>query len=135
MVLAADAFRLDGKFAIVTGAAKGLGEAIALAYANYGADLAICDRDVENMERVAGEIRAMGRTCITSALDVRDTAAVDAWVGSLPDIDILVNNAGGTFYAWFMDVMLMIDPPRGIFGTHERTKLVTLVKFSSMIDR
>ena len=62
MVLAADAFRLDGKFAIVTGAAKGLGEAIALAYANYGADLAICDRDVENMERVAGEIRAMSHT-------------------------------------------------------------------------
>ena len=104
MVLAADAFRLDGKFAIVTGAAKGLGEAIALAFANYGADLAICDRDEENMERVATEIRAMGRTCITSVLDVRDTAEVDKWVSSLPDIDILVNNAGGTFYAWFMDV-------------------------------
>ena len=104
MVLSADAFRLDGKFAVVTGAAKGLGEAIALAFANYGADLAICDRDEENMERVARDVRAMGRTCVTSVLDVRDTGAVDAWVTSLPDIDILVNNAGGTFYAWFMDV-------------------------------
>ena len=104
MVLALDAFRLDGKNVIVTGAAKGLGEAIALAYANFGASVFICDRDADNMEIVARRVRDLGATCVTAVLDVRDTDAVNAWVADLPRIDVLVNNAGGTFYSWVLDV-------------------------------
>lgn len=104
MVLAKDAFRLDGKNVIVTGAAKGLGEAIALAYANFGAAVFICDRDGDNMEIVARRIRDLGANCVTAVLDVRDTNAVNAWVADLPRIDVLVNNAGGTFYSWVLDV-------------------------------
>jgi len=104
MVLAKDAFRLDGKNVIVTGAAKGLGEAIALAYANFGAAVFICDRDEDNMEGVAQRIRDLGANCVTAVLDVRDTNAVNAWVADLPRIDVLVNNAGGTFYSWVLDV-------------------------------
>ena len=104
MVLAKDAFRLDGKNIIVTGAAKGLGEAIALAYANFGASVFICDRDADNMESVAQRIRDLGANCVTAVLDVRDTNAVNAWVADLPRIDVLVNNAGGTFYSWVLDV-------------------------------
>ncbi len=104
MVLAQDAFRLDNKNIIVTGAAKGLGEAIALACANFGAVVFMCDRDADNMDAVANRIRATGATCVTAVLDVRDTNAVIAWVDGLPRIDVLVNNAGGTFHSWVMDV-------------------------------
>lgn len=104
MVLASDSFRLDGCVAIVTGAAKGLGEAIALAFAQFGATLHVCDRDELNLARVAEHARALGATCSTATLDVRDTEAVNAWVATLGRVDILVNNAGGTFYSAFMDV-------------------------------
>jgi len=106
-VLDRDAVSLDGQVAVVTGAAKGIGQATALALANFGADLAICDRDVEGMQQTARDVEAIGQRCLTAALDVRDTAAVDSWVAEigreLGQIDVLVNNAGGTFYAHFFD--------------------------------
>lgn len=104
MVLSADAFRLDGRTAIVTGAAKGLGEAIALGLAQFGASLHVCDRDEVNLARVADQVRALGASCTTATLDVRDTAAVNEWVAGIAHVDVLVNNAGGTFHSSFMDV-------------------------------
>lgn len=104
MVLAANSFRLDGRVAIVTGAAKGLGEAIALAFAQFGAALHLCDRDELNLARVAEHARSLGASCTTATLDVRDSAAVNEWVGTLDSVDILVNNAGGTFYGSFMEM-------------------------------
>ena len=101
MMLAQDAFRLDGKFAVVTGAAQGIGKAIAIAFAEYGADLAICDRQVEGMERTAEEIRALGRACTATELDVRSVEGVNEWIGAMGRIDVLVNNAGGGFHAHF----------------------------------
>lgn len=100
-MLAADAFRLDGKFAVVTGAAQGLGKAIAIAFAEYGADLAICDRNVEGMEETASAIRALGRSVTTQELDVRSIEGVNAWIGAMSTIHVLVNNAGGGFHAHF----------------------------------
>ena len=102
--LGADAFRLDGKFAVVTGAAQGLGAAIAIAFAEYGADLAICDRNVEGMERTAEAIRGLGRTVTTRELDVRSIEGVNDWIGSMGTIDVLVNNAGGGFHSHFEKV-------------------------------
>lgn len=101
MTLAPDAFRLDGKLAVVTGAAKGLGAAIALAFADYGADIAICDRD--DMSETVRAVEFTGRSIGAVTLDVRDADAVDRWIGGLDTIDVVVNNAGGTFHGLFLD--------------------------------
>jgi NAD(P)-dependent dehydrogenase (short-subunit alcohol dehydrogenase family) len=91
-------FGLDGKSALVTGAARGLGRAISLALANAGADVALGLRRAEDAEDLAAEIVAMGRRSMRVQMDVLDgaqiTAAVDAVVESFGGIDILVNNAG-----------------------------------------
>jgi len=91
-------FGLDGKSALVTGAARGLGRAISLALANAGADVALGLRRAEDAEDLAAEIVAMGRRSMRVQMDVLDgakiTAAVNAVVESFGGIDILVNNAG-----------------------------------------
>jgi NAD(P)-dependent dehydrogenase (short-subunit alcohol dehydrogenase family) len=108
VVLDPSSVLLTDRVAIVTGAAMGIGEAIALAYARFGADLAVCDRDAERLDGVAAAIRATGRAVLTGVLDVRDGEAVVRFVGDVRDrfrrVDILVNNAGGGFAALFADV-------------------------------
>jgi NAD(P)-dependent dehydrogenase (short-subunit alcohol dehydrogenase family) len=91
-------FRLDGRTALVTGAARGLGRAIALALADAGADVALGLRDPATGGDLAGEIAALGRRALPLAMDVRDLAqvrdAVDRAVAHFGRLDILVNNAG-----------------------------------------
>jgi NAD(P)-dependent dehydrogenase (short-subunit alcohol dehydrogenase family) len=103
-----DAASLDGKTALVTGAAQGIGAAAAIALARFGADLAICDRNVAGMAQTAKDVEAAGRRCVTGELDVRDGDAVATWLADVAAaygrIDVLVNNAGGGFYAAFFDV-------------------------------
>jgi 3-oxoacyl-[acyl-carrier protein] reductase len=98
---------LDGRVAVVTGAAKGIGAAAAIALAQFGADLAICDRDTEGMAATAKEIESTGRRVQIGELDVRDDPAVKKWVErvaqELGGVHVLVNNAGGGFYASFLD--------------------------------
>jgi NAD(P)-dependent dehydrogenase (short-subunit alcohol dehydrogenase family) len=109
-VIGPDAASLAGKVALVTGAARGIGQGAAYALASFGADVAICDRDVEGMRETAATIEGLGRRCVTGLLDVRDTDAVDAWVDGLSSsfdhVDVLVNNAGGGFHAAFVDTNL-----------------------------
>jgi NAD(P)-dependent dehydrogenase (short-subunit alcohol dehydrogenase family) len=109
-VIGPEAASLDGKVALVTGAAQGIGAGAALALAQFGADLAICDRNEAGMQATASTIEGLGRRCATGLLDVRDTDAVDAWLGELGNtydhFDVLVNNAGGGFYASFLDTNL-----------------------------
>jgi NAD(P)-dependent dehydrogenase (short-subunit alcohol dehydrogenase family) len=91
-------FDLEGRTALVTGAARGLGRAIALALAHAGADVALGLRDPAGGADLVGEIEAMGRRALRLAMDVRDLDQVRSAVGATVDrfggLDILVNNAG-----------------------------------------
>jgi NAD(P)-dependent dehydrogenase (short-subunit alcohol dehydrogenase family) len=92
-------FTLSGKVAIVTGARQGIGKAIALALAQAGADIAICDRVIEDGElnAVAEEVKRLGRRSLAVQADITQKAEVDGLVKRVVDefgvIDILVNNA------------------------------------------
>ena len=92
-------FDLSGKTALVTGAARGLGRAIALALADAGADVALGLRDAGADGGLVREIEAVGRRALPLQMDVLDLqqayAAVDLIVGEWGKIDILVNNVGG----------------------------------------
>jgi len=92
--------QLANQIAIVTGAGRGIGRAIALKFAAEGADVACVSRTAENSEKVAGEIRALGRKAWAYAVDVSDAKSVNAAAEKiLADagrVDILVNNAGIT---------------------------------------
>jgi NAD(P)-dependent dehydrogenase (short-subunit alcohol dehydrogenase family) len=91
-------FDLDGRAALVTGAARGIGRAISLALANAGADVALGLRDASSGDELAGEIGSIGRTALPLAMDVRDLdqvrAGIDTAVQRFGRLDILVNNAG-----------------------------------------
>ena len=92
--------QLANQIAVVTGAGRGIGRAIALKFAVEGADVVCVSRTAQNAEKVAGEVRATGRRAWALAVDVADAAAVTAAAEKiLTDagrVDILVNNAGVT---------------------------------------
>jgi len=92
-------FPLPGKVAMVTGGRRGIGKAIALALAEAGADIAICDRVVDDSElkTVAEEVKRLGRRSLVVQADITSKADVDSLVQRVTSefgaIDILVNNA------------------------------------------
>ena len=104
MPITPDSVLLTGRRAVVTGAAQGIGSAVATALARFGADVAICDRDADGLARTAEEITASGRQAHADLLDVRDADAVNQWISPLAHVDVLVNNAGGGFRADFLAV-------------------------------
>lgn len=95
--------RLDGKVALITGASRGIGRAIAVAFAGEGARVVLFARKGEDLEKVAGEVQAAGGEALLVPGDValaRDVErAVDETVARWGSIDILVNNAGIGFFA------------------------------------
>src|SRR5271154_4058954 len=92
--------QLASHIAVVTGAGRGIGRAIALKFAAEGADIACVSRTAENAEKVAAEIRLLGRRAWAYSVDVADSAAVSAAAEKIMletgKVDILVNNAGVT---------------------------------------
>ena len=90
--------RLAGKVAVVTGGGSGIGRGIVLAMAQEGADIAIPDIQVMNADKVAGEVKALGRQALAMKTDVTSSADVKAMVDRVREafgkIDIVVNNAG-----------------------------------------
>ena len=97
--MSSERFDVAGRTALVTGAARGLGRAIALALAEAGADVALGLRDRARDEGLADEIRGLGRRALPLQMDVTRLdeveAAVAATVEELGSLDLLVNNAGG----------------------------------------
>jgi NAD(P)-dependent dehydrogenase (short-subunit alcohol dehydrogenase family) len=91
-------FDLEGRTALVSGAARGLGRAIAVALAEAGADVALGLRDAGRDDGPADEIRALGRRALPLQLDVAELGEIDAAVAAtvegLGSLDLLVNNAG-----------------------------------------
>ena len=92
--------QLLNQIAVVTGAGRGIGRAIALKFAAAGADLVCLSRTAENAGKVAAEVRALGRRAWAQAVDVADAAAVSAAgakiLAECGKVDVLVNNAGVT---------------------------------------
>jgi len=92
--------QLANQIAVVTGAGRGIGRAIALKFAAEGADVVCVSRTAENSEKVAAEVRALGRKAWAHAVNVADSTGVNAAAGKIlaeaGRVDILVNNAGVT---------------------------------------
>jgi len=91
---------LSGKVALVTGAAQGIGKAIALLLGKNGADVVVSDINLEKAQETANEIQGMGRRSFAIKVNVTDLKDVERMVGAIVEqfgrIDILVNNAGIT---------------------------------------
>lgn len=89
---------LNGKIALVTGAARGIGQAIAKCLAEAGADVAICDIDDRSLVETAALVKGFGRRSLSVVADVTDPQQVDAMLKKITDefgrLDVAVNNAG-----------------------------------------
>lgn len=94
---------LTGRRAIVTGASRGIGRAIAMRLATEGADVAVLARNGEQLAELADDIQANGGRCVTQTADVTESeafrGALDAAVSELGGADILINNAGGNSFS------------------------------------
>jgi NAD(P)-dependent dehydrogenase (short-subunit alcohol dehydrogenase family) len=91
-------FRLDGKSVVVTGGSSGLGVDFALAFADAGADVAICGRRAGKLNATRERVQALGRRCLAVTADVADpdhcTRVVASTVEMFGKVDVLINNAG-----------------------------------------
>jgi NAD(P)-dependent dehydrogenase (short-subunit alcohol dehydrogenase family) len=102
-------FDLTGRTALVTGASRGIGRALALGLAHAGADVVVSARDVEALEVVRAQVETMGRRSWVVPADVSDAGACRALAEQAIELaghlDVLVNNAGGSsFYGPFTEL-------------------------------
>ena len=93
-----DSFKLDGKVAVITGAGRGLGRAMAVRFANCGADIVAAARTVSQLEETADLVRQVGRKCVIVPTDVGESAQCNALIAAaikeFERVDVMINNAG-----------------------------------------
>jgi NAD(P)-dependent dehydrogenase (short-subunit alcohol dehydrogenase family) len=101
-------FSMEGKVTLVTGASRGIGRATAVAFAEAGSDVILTSRKVEDLEKVAAEIRSLGRRALVISAhlgkmeDVRKVA--DTAIAAFGKVDVLINNAGTSpIFASFLE--------------------------------
>jgi 3-oxoacyl-[acyl-carrier protein] reductase len=139
------AFSFVGKRVVVAGGSRGIGRAIALGFAASGADVSICARGAEALEKTRGEIAARGRKAHAAPCDLGDAAAVKRYVESaataLGGIDVLVNNASGFGMAddeagWAaglsIDVMAMVRASHAALPSLEKAEGGSIIHISSI---
>lgn len=101
-------FSLEGKVAVVTGASKGIGHAIALGYAKAGAQLVMASRNLPDLEKAATEVKKLGKPPLLVTADISRKSDVDNLVRKAADkfgrIDILVNDPAATIFKPIMDI-------------------------------
>jgi 3-oxoacyl-[acyl-carrier protein] reductase len=139
--------RLDfsGRRALVAGGSRGIGRAIAIAFAQAGAAVSICARGEAALAATARELEAYGHAVHTSVCDLSDGTAIDRWVDdaarTLGGIDVLVNNASGfgagdTEDGWAIsmqvDVMAVVRASRAALPHLERGSGPSIVNISSI---
>lgn len=129
-----DMFRLDGQVALVTGASRGIGKAIALGLAAAGADVAVLARGTAALEEVAKEIADLGRRSFVITCDIEDAGqienSVSAAVAELGRVDIMVNNAGG-----FSHVGPFLEMTTDDWNRTTRSNLESVVHFCRLVGR
>ncbi|MEK6732771.1 MAG: 3-oxoacyl-[acyl-carrier-protein] reductase [Candidatus Omnitrophota bacterium] len=136
---------LEGKVAIITGGARGIGKEIAMLFAKEGANIAICDVNLEEAQKTAKEIEELGRQSLAFKADVTDLNQVQDMVDKILDkfnkVDILINNAGITKDNLLLrmseedwDKVIAVN----LKGTFVCTKIVSMVmlkqRFGKMVN-
>jgi len=136
---------LSGKVALVTGASRGIGKAVALKLAQAGADVIVTATSVERAEKTADEITALGRKALAVKVDVSNTSDVDALFAKTTEVfgrlDFLVNNAGITRDGLLMrmkdadwDAVLDTNLKGAFVCTREAVKLMGKTKGGSIVN-
>lgn len=136
---------LGGKVALVTGASRGIGKAVALKLASEGADLIVTATSLERAQKTADEITSMGRKALAVKVDVAVTAEVEALFAKIVEnfgkIDILVNNAGITRDGLLMrmkdddwDAVVDVNLKGTFTCTREAVKLMAKSKSGSIVN-
>ena len=142
-------FSLSGKSCVVTGASRGLGRAIALAFAEQGADVVLAARSTPDLESLRAEVEARGRRAVVAPTDVTDIAQLralaDTAVARLGKLDVWVNNAGGDAsipggWAEWLDVseegwerMLRLNLKAQVFGAQAAARAMRAGSGGSII--
>jgi NAD(P)-dependent dehydrogenase (short-subunit alcohol dehydrogenase family) len=138
-------FSLAGQVALITGAARGLGRAIALAFAHAGADVALGLRDVHTGSDLAREIDGLGRKALRLQMDVTDLEQISRAVQNTAEhfgkLDVLVNNAGGGISGLALevseqdfDLTLAINLKGTFFASQAAAKLMMRQKAGRIIN-
>jgi NAD(P)-dependent dehydrogenase (short-subunit alcohol dehydrogenase family) len=103
---------LTGKIAVITGAASGIGKALAIAMAHHGASVALLDRDAGSLDRALADLQASGATALAYPCDVTEAeqcaAAMATVIRTFGGIDVLVNNAGISHHSLFENTDLSV---------------------------
>lgn len=105
-----DAFRLDGRVALITGASRGLGAATALMLAQAGADVVVAARSADTLNEVGKAVDSLGRRAVCIACDLSDLSnmskLVDAAGSTFGGVDVVINNVGGSMPQPFLETTL-----------------------------